>query len=221
MKIGPITLTRDSAWWGVSAVLSAAAMLATFTDPSGPMSLAYYGIPASWLPYIRLLALLNTWLSGKMANSPAPSSGEVARGIRDCGKPLVLLLALGLAIGSTGCAGLLGARHRAQVTITSAHAVLSTIQDDEMLIVCGRPTAPAPPKCVPPERHRAISAKLATAFDLDAKVQRVVRAVPPGGPVPDVATFLGQIGALIDEVLGLIPDSPTKAFLVKKTLGGA
>lgn len=88
MKIGPFTLTRDSAWWGVSAVFSFAAVLGTLTDPSGPMSLAYYGIPVSWLPYIRLLALINTWWSGKMSNSPAPSSGEVARGIRDNGQPI-------------------------------------------------------------------------------------------------------------------------------------
>lgn len=216
MKIGPVTLTRDSAWWGVSAVLSFAAVLATLTDTSGPMSLAYYGIPAPWLPYIRLAGLLNTWFSGKMSNSWAPSSGEVARGIRDNGRPLALLLVLGLAIGATGCASLGTARHRTTVSVASAHAVLTAIREGELLLVCGKPSAPAPPACVSADRHRDISAKLVTAFDYDVKVAQLVRAVPADVSSDSALQMLGQIGALIDAVFKLIPESAAKGTLAVK-----
>lgn len=218
MKIGPITLTRDSVWWGVSAALSFAAVLATFTDTSGPLSLAYYGIPASWLPYIRLLALVNTWFSGKMSNSPAPSSGEVARGIRDNGRPIVLLL-LAVALGASSCASLGGARHRAAVSVVSAKAVLGAIQDVEMTLVCGRATAPPAPSCVPIEKHREISAHLVTAFGYNEKALKIARALPGGETSPDVFTLIGQVRALVDAVLALIPESPQRRALVAN-IGG-
>lgn len=79
MKIGPVTLTRDSLWWGVSAVLSLAAFLATLQQGgvTDPLSFAYYGIPDRWVPYIRLLAFLNVWVSGKMAHSPLGSKAAL------------------------------------------------------------------------------------------------------------------------------------------------
>lgn len=215
MKIGLFTFTRDSVWWGVSAFLSFVAVLATLTDTSGPMSLAYYGIPASWLPYIRLLALVNTWVSGKMSTSPAPSSNEVARGIRDSGRPLALLLAVGLsaAMLSTGCAS---ARHKAVVTVASAHTVLTIIREDELLLVCGRATAPAPPLCVPPEVHRDISAKLVKAFEADERMLRIVRATPSSAGPADVGTLLREISGVVSEILALIPASHEKAAIVGK-----
>lgn len=84
MKVGPFTFTRDSALWWVSAVLSLAAFAATLSpngNPNDPASLAFYGIPDRWLPYIRLLAFINVWVSGKMAHSPLPSS-EAANRVR-------------------------------------------------------------------------------------------------------------------------------------------
>lgn len=229
MKIGPVTLTRDSAWWGVSAVLSFAAVLATFTDTSGPLSLAYYGIPASWLPYIRLLGLFNTWLSGKMANSPAPSSGEVARGLRDNGRSLAVLLAFGLALGAQSCATLginpntSSARHLVTVTVVSGNAVLGALQDGERGLVCGTVTAPAPPACVPVDRHKAISADFVKAFQVHRAAAQLVRDTPAGAPTPsDLARLLGDVNALIESILARVPASTAKAQLISKAqaIGG-
>ncbi len=212
MKIGSFTLTRDSAWWGVSAALSFVAVLGTLTDPSGPASLAYYGIPASWLPFIRLLGLLNTWISGKMSNSPAPSSGEVARGFRDNGTPILLVLLV--ALGASGCASLGGPRHTAAVSVVSAHAVLSAVQDTEMGLVCGRSTAPAPPACVPLAQHREISAKLAKAFGLEVQAAQFVQLGQT-----DVAPLIEEIRSLLDAVLKLIPPSAPRTALLAN-IGG-
>jgi hypothetical protein len=79
MKVGPFTVTRDSALWAIAALVSLAAMLATFTvgDPTNPMSLGYYGIPDTWAPYIRLVSLVGGWFSGKMATSPLPGKADV------------------------------------------------------------------------------------------------------------------------------------------------
>lgn len=126
---------------------------------------------------------------------------------------LVAVLVLVLALLTASCAN---TRHRATITVVSAHAVLSAIQDTEMLIVCGRSSAPAPPACVPLDRHREVSAKLATAFDYDGKVAQIVRATPSGALSPDVSTLLGQIGGLVDAVLQLMPDSESKRALVAK-----
>jgi hypothetical protein len=75
MKLGPVTITRDSMLWWISAALSLAACLATLHTgtPTDPTSLGYYGIPDTWAPYIRLAAFLNVWVSGKMATSPLRS----------------------------------------------------------------------------------------------------------------------------------------------------
>lgn len=85
-----------------------------------------------------------------------------------------------------------------------------------MALVCGKPTAPAAPACVGPDAHKAISAKLSTAFDYDGKVAGVVRALPAAASSPDVATMIGQMNALIDAVLKLIPDSGAKQTLLAK-----
>ena len=69
-----------------------------------------------------------------------------------------------------GCASLGSARHQATVSVVSAHAVLSAVQDDEMALVCGRPTAPPAPACVSAETNRVIATKLVTAFDYDGRV---------------------------------------------------
>lgn len=228
MKIGPITLTRDSAWWGVSAALSFAAVLSTLTDPSGPMSLAYYGIPASWLPYIRLLGLLNTWWSGKMSNSPAPSSTEVARGIRDNGRPIALLLALGLAAGASSCGGFINpnntsVKHLVTVTVVSGNAVLGALQDGERGLVCGTATAPPAPACVDQARHQAIAADFVTAFQTHRAAAQLVRDTPAGAPTPgDVARLLGDVNVLVDRILVRVPASTSKAQLIAKVqaIGG-
>lgn len=131
----------------------------------------------------------------------------------------MLVLAIGLGAFS-GCASMGGARHPATVSIVTAHAVLSAVQDGERLLVCGGASAPAAPACVPPDVHRKIAGELVTAFDLDGQVARLVRALPPGAMSPaDVPGLLGRIAALIDRIFALIPASSQKAALAQ-SIGG-
>jgi hypothetical protein len=128
-------------------------------------------------------------------------------------KITVLLIALA-ALGASGCASLGGPRHTAAVSVVTAHAVLSAVQDTEMGLVCGRSTAPAPPACVPLAQHRDISARLAKAFSLEVQVAQFVRLGQT-----DVSPLIGEIRTLLDAVLALIPPSPPRTALLAN-IGG-
>jgi hypothetical protein len=118
-----------------------------------------------------------------------------------------VLLAL---VVSTGCATTT-ARHFAQVGLSGAHGVLSTVQDNEATLVCGRPDAPAAPACVPADKHKVISAKLATAFEAEAKALRAIRDIPPtAAPPATIGEAVGLVNTVIREVLALLPDGPVK-----------
>ena len=128
-----------------------------------------------------------------------------------------LLSAVALTTLIIGCASLAGPRHGATVTVVGAHATLSAVQDTEMLLVCGKPGAPAEPLCVDTEKHKEISAKLATAFALDGDLARLVRSVPLDQPTPsEVTELVTRISRIITDVLALIPQSPQKASLQKQ-----
>jgi hypothetical protein len=130
--------------------------------------------------------------------------------------PFVLLVAL----GSSGCASLGGPRHIASVSVVTAHSVLSAVQDTTRALYCGAPTAPPAPACIDDERRRTIASNLVTAFDLDAQVARTVRAAPADGTLPTgIADLVGQITALVERVLALIPKSPQRGSLVAQ-IGG-
>jgi hypothetical protein len=131
-------------------------------------------------------------------------------------KTLTVLFLVAL-LSVPGCAS--RARHVATVTVVTADSVLSAIQDTEMGLVCGKSTAPAPPACVPIERHREISDKLVTAFSYDKRIATAVKALPPGAASADVAELLGQLQGLVDAVLALIPQSPQRQTLLTH-LGG-
>lgn len=58
---------RDSfLWWACFWLGTIATALAVLTDPS------WYGLPVSWMPYIRLVALVAAIVGGKMGMSPVP-----------------------------------------------------------------------------------------------------------------------------------------------------
>jgi hypothetical protein len=121
----------------------------------------------------------------------------------------------------TGCAALGGARHGATVSVVSAHAVLAALQDGERVLVCSGPSAPAPPACVAPAKHREVAGYFVTAFDLDAQVARTVRAIPPGGVLPsNVAELVSQIAALVEKIIKAIPASPQRESLIERIGGG-
>lgn len=126
------------------------------------------------------------------------------------------------AVMMSACASAGGPRHIATVSVVSAHATLSAIQDTEMLLVCGRPSAPAAPRCIAADKHKTLSAKLAQAFGYDAQVARVVRQLPAGSPQPQqVVDMLAQIAVLVNQILADLPkDAPQTETLVQNLRGG-
>lgn len=79
MKIGPVTVTRDGALlW----LLAAAALIGYLS--SAPLPFWDWDYHA-WLQFAAAAA---GWGIGKLQVSPAPSTGEVARGFRDDGSPI-------------------------------------------------------------------------------------------------------------------------------------
>lgn len=67
---------RDSKLWWAGIVGAVILGLATLDAGSGPMSLAYYGIPLAAAPYLRLAALIVGIVSGKLATSPLPGKDD-------------------------------------------------------------------------------------------------------------------------------------------------
>lgn len=116
---------------------------------------------------------------------------------------------------SLGCNG--GARHIATVSVLSADAVLGATQDTADALVCGVATAPPAPRCLTKDQRKAIASKLEPAFAADVALIRAVRAWPVGTPQPaEVAELVGQITALLNQVLALLPQTPQKDQLLVK-----
>lgn len=63
--------TRDDFKWTASIVAAVVVGLATLGN-----TVTDYGIPADWLPYIRLLALVVGIVSAKMATSSLPGGAK-------------------------------------------------------------------------------------------------------------------------------------------------
>ena len=135
----------------------------------------------------------------------------------------MILRRVGLALFAvlfSGCASLGGPRHAGVIGLVSAHSVLSAVQDTEMRLVCGRAGAPQSPLCVPISKHREISAYLAEAFALEVRAAGIMRALPAGSPQPaEVVALTWQVGALVQQVMALLPDGQDKQALAQ-SIGG-
>lgn len=133
------------------------------------------------------------------------------------------LVAVFMLFGLTlqGCASLGGARHIATVSVVTSHGILALVQDTEKALVCGGATAPAPPACVSASAHQANAANLAKAWGYEGDIERIVRALPQGSAAPSqLATLLGQINVIIDNVVKAIPASAPKTTLIVNLTGG-
>jgi hypothetical protein len=219
MNIGPVTLTRDSALLWLPVIAGAITYLTNMPPP-------WHWSYNQWLATAGAGVAA---LSMKLQNSALPSGSEVARGIRDNGRPLAVLLAIGLAAGASSCASLpinpnsASPRHLVTVTVVSGNAILGALQDGERGLVCGTATAPPAPACVDAERHKAIAADFVTAFSIHRAAAQLVRDTPAGTPTTsDVAKMLGDVAVLIDKILGRMPASPQKDQLLVRaqTIGG-
>lgn len=126
---------------------------------------------------------------------------------------LIGLLCLSLWV--VACNG--GARHIATVSVLSADAVLAATQDTADALVCGVATAPPAPRCLTKDQRKAIAGKLEPAFAADVALIKAVRAWPTGTPQPaEIAELVGQITALLNQVLALLPPTPQKDQLLVK-----
>lgn len=111
-----------------------------------------------------------------------------------------------------GCAA--RQRHISTVAAVSTHEVLSTLQDTEMTLVCGRAGAPPAGQCVPQDVHQQISARLASAFEYDKAVALTIRDWPVSSPPPaSLGENIARIADAIDFVFSNIPESPFKERL--------
>jgi hypothetical protein len=131
-------------------------------------------------------------------------------------RKLILIFAI---VTSVACATLSGggARHSATQGVVVAHTTLAALQDGEMALVCGKPTAPDVPYCISGDLHRKISGYLAEAFEYDIQVAAIIRDIPEGNPTPIQAlTLMGKIGNLITTIMADIPRSPQQAELAAK-----
>lgn len=133
----------------------------------------------------------------------------------------LLLAALVALVLTQACTGASGPRHLGTISVVSAHGTLALIQDTEMALRCGQPSAPATPSCVDAATHQTISARLASAFAKDQEVAALVKSLPADVPLPaSVQESLKLIQQVVDFVLDHLPGSTQKAALVSK-LGGA
>lgn len=118
-----------------------------------------------------------------------------------------------------GCATA-GPRHIATVMAVAAHSTLAAVQDTEMLLACGKPTAPAPPACVPANVHREISTRLVTAFAADIEIARTIRDWPAtSAPPASIGALLAQITQTVNYILARLPPGPLTTKLLM-AIGG-
>lgn len=72
MQNWKLWFARDSVLWTILFYVGVVATaLASLIDPS------FYGIPAAWMPYIRLIALVAAIVGGKMGLSYAPKKADL------------------------------------------------------------------------------------------------------------------------------------------------
>lgn len=125
-----------------------------------------------------------------------------------CMTPLVILL--GLLV--TGCGGV---HHVATVSVVSTHATLSAIQDTADAVTCGAAGALSAPNCLSTAQRQAVAEKLSPAFGLDVALATAVRDWPAGTPQPAaIAVYLGQITALVNQVIDALPNGAAKTKLL-------
>lgn len=133
-------------------------------------------------------------------------------------RSVIRVAALVAALMLPACAST-HARHLVTVSVVSADATLSAVQDVEAAAVCGQPTA-VPAACVSAAQHQQIAAQLHQAFMTDAQLAQAVRSWDPSTPEPStIAGWLAEISAVVNDVIAALPDGRVKTKLLA-TIGG-
>ena len=131
--------------------------------------------------------------------------------MRGCMLVLVALLA-------TGCSA--KSYHLATVSVVSAHATASLVQDQADAWTCGAPTA-VPEHCLSVEKRRELATVLSPAFDRIGKAAVFVKAWPADAPPPvQLSALLAEITDLLNKGLALLPETAQR-WIVQHTTGGA
>ena len=128
--------------------------------------------------------------------------------------PLVLVL----LITAPACAP--KAYHLATVSVVSAHATASLVQDEADASICGKPTAPPAPRCLTLEQRKALAPHLSEAFGLIGQGAETVKTLGPGATLGSVVKAnLDRITSLLNVVLDHLP-SEAQARIKTLTSGG-
>jgi hypothetical protein len=172
---------RDSVYWWLGVAAAVVLALSTLdTSGEGPTSLMYYGVPVSWAPYLRLLALLIGVVSGYLKKSPLPPAV----------KTLLILLLIG---PSFGCASATSARHTATIADTAIAKSLFALQDVEMALFTDGKVTPA--------EHQSFNKQFAPILKLGLQINRTIRSWPANAPAPtELTSLITQLRALNAQV---------------------
>ena len=159
-------MTRDDLKWSIGIVAAVIVGLATLGT-----SITDYGIPASWLPLIRLGALIVGIVSGKLATSPLPGKVDADTVRVPRSVPLVLVA---LVLGGTLVAGCASA-HQTAIVIDQSFATAVFNLDDAEYQACQTGTLTVA-QCA------ALNGPITKALEDVKAVSLAIKATPTGVP---------------------------------------
>ena len=196
--------TRDSVIWTLGMIGAVVIGLATLSDPTA------YGIPATWLPYIRLMALIVGIASGKLATSPLPGATDASK--VDVTKIGTLVLAVAL-LGSMAACGPKTVATAATISDQFSKALViaqSGVIDAKASGVISAATS---------DKVQAVLEKVATA---GLAVNQALRSSDSKGALAQVQAAIGAIETCIREDIPRLPEhDKATALIVLSTLKGA
>jgi hypothetical protein len=195
VKIGPVTITRDSAllWLGVLAGILTYLQHQTRIDTWG------------YDQWMSALGMAVTGLMLKLQTSSLPSKEDVAK----LGGRALMVLALLGSISATGCSLLTGnARHTGVVVETGIAKSLFAVQD------LAKESAVSFPDVMTPERFKEFNKAFVPVLELGLQVNRTVRTWPVGQPAPvELSSLVTQLKTLSDTALKTLPPGDVKTKL--------
>lgn len=136
--------------------------------------------------------------------------------VSELGRKLGALVLLAALLVLPGCASMGGPRHVTVVSLAGTAGVLDTFVRSEAALVCGQPTAPQAPLCVPVPRHLQIVDMADRAAALGEAASLAMARLPQGSPQPaEVVTMLAQVNGLVLAAMRLVPESHQKQAIAQ------
>jgi len=142
---------------------------------------------------------------------------SLCKGLLECA---ALLLAI-TAIQSCSACATVGVQRKAYTALDTGLAVLRGTQRVEIGIVCGRPSAPPAPACVPIGLHHELQGYLLQAANLGTEAQALVQGLPQKSDPPwEALDKVAKLFALLQRVLSALPRSQQVDALQAQLVGG-